>query len=214
MVLIWIVLISVLSLIPLLSIAVYIIGPIFTAGFMVACYSQDQGYELEIGQLFAGFKQHAGRLAGIGALNLVAMIGIGLVAALLIFVFGGGIAALGAMGDGQFNSGQDIAPLALGLPLMLMVLCVMALIVPVIMAFWFAPVLAMLHDVPALQSIGLSLRGCLINWVPFLIYGLILTVLMFVAAIPLLLGYLVLGPVLAGSIYTSHKDIFVHHLEA
>ena len=39
--------------------------------------------------------------------------------------------------------------------------------------------------------------------------GLIVMVLMFFAALPVFLGFLVLVPVLAGSVYASYRDIFV-----
>ena len=50
--------------------------------------------------------------------------------------------------------------------------------------------------------------GCLKNFVPFLLYGVVLLVLCFVAAIPLGLGFLVLGPVAIASIYAGYRDIF------
>ena len=53
-----------------------------------------------------------------------------------------------------------------------------------------------------------SFFGCLKNIVPFLLYGVVMMVLCVVAAIPVMLGYLVLGPVIIASIYTGYRDIF------
>jgi len=53
-----------------------------------------------------------------------------------------------------------------------------------------------------------SFVACLKNVVPFLVYSVILLPLAFVASIPLGLGWLVLGPVMAASLYTSYRDIF------
>ena len=53
-----------------------------------------------------------------------------------------------------------------------------------------------------------SFSGCLKNIVPFLLYGVVLFVAAIVAAIPLGLGWLVLGPVIAGSLYASYRDIY------
>ena len=44
---------------------------------------------------------------------------------------------------------------------------------------------------------------------PFLLYGLIITVLAFFATLPMLLGYLVLIPLVAGSVYAAYRDIFL-----
>jgi uncharacterized membrane protein len=54
-----------------------------------------------------------------------------------------------------------------------------------------------------------SFTGCLRNIVPFLVYGVVMLGLGIVACIPLMLGWLVLGPVLAASLYTSYKDIYL-----
>jgi uncharacterized membrane protein len=54
-----------------------------------------------------------------------------------------------------------------------------------------------------------SFTGCLRNIVPFLVYGVVMLALSLIASIPLGLGWLVLGPVLAASLYTSYKDIYL-----
>jgi hypothetical protein len=45
--------------------------------------------------------------------------------------------------------------------------------------------------------------------VPFLIYGIVLFVLAMIASIPFGLGWLVLGPVVFGSVYAAYRDIYV-----
>jgi len=87
-------------------------------------------------------------------------------------------------------------------------LIVLALVIPVNMALWFAPAVVMLQNQTAIVAITQSFKGCLRNIVPFLIYGVILLVLGMIAAIPFGLGWLVLGPVMAASLYTSYRDIF------
>ena len=59
-----------------------------------------------------------------------------------------------------------------------------------------------------------SFFACLSNWLAFLVYGLIILVLWFIASIPLFLGLVVLVPVLICSVYASYKDIFVASAEA
>jgi uncharacterized membrane protein len=43
---------------------------------------------------------------------------------------------------------------------------------------------------------------------PFTVYGLIMLLLGVVASIPFALGWLILGPVIIASVYTSYRDIF------
>ena len=53
-----------------------------------------------------------------------------------------------------------------------------------------------------------SFGACLKNIVPFIIYGVVVLVLGIIAAIPFMLGWLVLGPVLAASVFVAYRDIF------
>jgi uncharacterized membrane protein len=94
------------------------------------------------------------------------------------------------------------------LTLLLAALVGLALMVPVFMAIWFAPALVVFDGKDAIEAMKQSFAGCLKNIVPFLIYGLVLFVLSILASIPLGLGWLLLGPVLAASVYTGYKDIF------
>ena len=66
----------------------------------------------------------------------------------------------------------------------------------------------MLHELAPIAALKASFVACLNNWIPFLIYSVVLLVLCVVAAIPAGLGYLVLLPVLAASVYTAYRDIF------
>jgi uncharacterized membrane protein len=76
------------------------------------------------------------------------------------------------------------------------------------MAYWFAPALVMLRGDEPVTALKASFNACLVNIGPMLIYSIIGVVLAIVATIPFGLGWLVLGPVFAASIYTSYKDIF------
>ena len=92
--------------------------------------------------------------------------------------------------------------------MVLAILVMLALMIPVAMAVWFAPGLAALNERGAVEAMKESFTGCLKNIVPFLVYGVVLLGLSIVASIPLWLGWLVLGPVVAASIYTAYRDIF------
>jgi hypothetical protein len=43
---------------------------------------------------------------------------------------------------------------------------------------------------------------------PFILYGVILFLLAIAASIPFGLGWLVLGPTMAGSLYAGYRDVF------
>ena len=58
------------------------------------------------------------------------------------------------------------------------------------------------------QSMRESFFACLKNVVPFLLWLVIYFVAAIVASIPLGLGWIVLGPLLLLTLYTSYKDIF------
>jgi len=190
----------VLGIIPLVgSLALAVLGPVFAGGVMIGCRALSEGGELEFAHLFAGFRDKFGALAAVGALNLAAQIVIMLVVTLIT---GASMFAMFAGGGGEVrNPGA-----AMGL--LLAVLIMLALMVPVWMAVWFAPALVALNGRGAVEALKESFSGSLKNIVPFLLYGVVLMIASVVAAIPLGLGYLVLVPVIIGSLYTSYRDIY------
>lgn len=190
----------VLALIPLLgSLATLILGPAFGAGLVAGARAQDDGGALRVSHLFAGFREKLGPLVVVGILYLVASVAIALMVGLATGV------GLFSMFDG--TAPQSMPPGAM-FTLVIAVLIMAGLMVPVMMAVWFAPALVMFQGRDAVAAMKESFSGCLKNIVPFLIYGVVLMVFSVLASIPFGLGWLVLGPVLAASIYTSYKDIF------
>jgi uncharacterized membrane protein len=195
------VLFIVLAMIPFLgSLALMITFPAFTAGLMIGCRALAEGSPLEFGHLFAGFRERFGTLAAVGAIYL----GVSLAIALLVGLITG--ASMFAMMSG---SGGDPAATAGALASMALALLVMmALMIPVAMAVWFAAPLVVFHGRGALEAMKESFSGCLKNIVAFLLYGVILLVAVIVASIPMGLGWLVLGPVMAASVYTAYRNIY------
>ena len=193
----------VLAIIPFIgSLALMVLGPVFGGGIMLGCKALSEGGELELGHLFAGFKQKFGPLAAVGAIYLVASIVIALVVGLVI---GAGMFALLA-GSAASRPPAPAAGAIMGS--LLMVLVMLALMIPVWMAIWFAPALVVLNERGAVEAMKESFSGCLKNIIPMLLYGVILFIAAIIAAIPLGLGWLVLGPVLAGSLYASYRDVY------
>lgn len=204
-ILIFVVISTLLNLVPIVSLANMILSPMFFGGLMAGCLALDQGDELRVGHLFEGFSRNAGKLAGVGGLYLVGAIVIGLVVAILLF------ATLGVSGVGAEMDAADQAELAtqMGGMVAIIALMVFGLTIPLLMALWFAPALVMLHGLGPLEAMKLSFVGCLRNMLPFLLYGLIALVLTVLAVIPVGLGLLVLGPMITASVYTAYKDIFL-----
>lgn len=190
----------VLGIVPILGmLATTVLTPVFGAGVLAVGRAADEGRELEFGHLFAGFRDRFTTLALVGAIYLGAALGIALVVGLI-----SGASMFAMMGGAM----PDMAAPAAALTVVLAVLIVFALMLPVVMATWFAPAMVLFHGRGALEAMQDSFFGCLKNVVPFLVYSVVMLVLGVLAAIPLGLGWLVLGPVLAASFYTSYKDIF------
>jgi len=189
----------VLAFIPLLgAVASFLLMPVFVGGLMLGCRTLQGGGELELGHLFAGFKEQTGNLLVIGALAIA-----GWVIVMLPMVAIVGTGAIVAM-----MRGDAAGAAALGGSFLLAWLVAMAISIPIYMALWFAPALVALQGLAPIAAVKESFVGCLKNVAPFLIYGIVLLVLGIIAAIPLGLGWLVLGPVTIASIYVAYRDIY------
>jgi uncharacterized membrane protein len=181
------------------AMAAIALTPVFGAGAMLGCRALEQGEPLVFDHLFSGFRERVGSLVGVGALYLGGMIVIALVVGLAT---GGKLSTL---------LGGEVDPAAVATAagtILLALLIMLALLVPVFMALWFAPCLVVFDGKGAVAAMAESFVACFANTIPFLLYGVILLGLSIVASIPLGLGWLVLGPVTAASIYTAYRDIF------
>jgi uncharacterized membrane protein len=189
-----------LALIPVLgSLATLVLAPVFAAGFVIACRDEERGEGVQVSHLFAGFKEQFATLASIGLIYLGATVVVALVVGL-------------ATGAGLWSIlGAEAGPAAAagaGVTVLLALLVMLALLLPVFMALWFSPALVVFHGLGALEAMKASFIACLRNIVPFLVYSLVVLVLAMAASIPFGLGWLVLGPTLAASLYTGYRDIF------
>ena len=203
---VWFVIAIVVSLIPLIgSLAITLLSPVVLAGILIGVAAQDEGQDFEVGHLFAGFSRNPGQLVLTGVLYMVGFILIGVVVAILM---GGAIAMLGGMSTMQ-NPDPEAMASVMGSPSVIMAMLVgMALSIPLVMAYWFAPALVALEGVSAVTAMKLSFVGCLKNVLPFLLYGVIGLVFFILGAIPFGLGLLIILPVMMASIYVSFRDIY------
>ena len=105
----------------------------------------------------------------------------------------------------------------------------LALSSPLLMAFWFAPLLTLWDGVPALKAVFFSFVACWRNWRAFAVYGLMVMVVgMFIPALLLLVAgsisglfaqvlamalrmvlVFVMAPMLVASVYLSYRDVFL-----
>jgi uncharacterized membrane protein len=199
------VIVVVLSMIPFLgALALYLISPILIGGLMIGCDEVRRGGSMTVGHLFAGFSNNAGKLVGVGLFALLAFIAIFLV---VMVIFGVSMATM-FMGAKPDVPADPASAIAAGAGFLIAMLVVFGLSVPVYMALWFSYPLVALNDFTVGQALRASFFACLKNIVPFLVYGIVMFLLAIAASIPLGLGWLLLGPVLLASFYTSYRDVF------
>jgi hypothetical protein len=175
-------------------IAMSVLWPVFIAGLMLASRSIEQGGEPKFSQLFAGFQVRFGTLVLLGVVSLV------ILAAIVLAV----VVVTGV----QISTMPDPDAIFVTEQLLLAILLITALVLPLVMATWFAPALIVLHDMSVGAAMKASFAGCLKNVLPFLLYGVIGLVASAVASVPMGLGWLVLLPLIFLSLYTSYRDIY------
>lgn len=197
-----------LAMIPVIGgVATTLLAPVLAGGVLTGCRALDRGGELTIAHLFASFSDRLGPLVVVGVLYLVGSAAIMVVCVGLLF------AAVGATGIGALLSGDPLQAglatlLTLGFGAVITALLGLLLTIPLMMAYWFAPALVVFRSDEPFAAMKASFVACLANMLPMLVYGLLGLVFAVVATIPLGLGWLVLAPVAAGSVYASYKDVF------
>lgn len=183
------------------GLAVALFGPVISGGIMLGCDAVRHGQKLEVGYLFAGFQRHFGKLVAVGAVSL----GLGLLIAIVM------VAILGFSFAGMFLGIDEPNPeqiASMGLTFLLAILVALAISIPVYMFLWFAAPLIVFEDVDVGTALKSSFSACLKNIVPFLVWGVMTLLLSIAATIPIMLGWILLGPVIMVSVYTGYRDIF------
>lgn len=213
--LIWIVfLMTYLAMQLVLAVFVPVIGmvvaamldPVLIAGFMAGARALELEEELEIGHLFTGFRTHFKQLAAVGGFYLSGKIALILLATGLATLVYGPLPEL----DMTKMDAADPALLPVIQQYMMVGILIMVTLVPLLMAYWFAPALVLFDGMPALEAMKLSFTACLKNVLPFTLYGAVSLILFVLGSIPFALGLLAVIPVLfATSIYAAYRDIFV-----
>lgn len=201
-----------IMLLPLIGFAAILLAPIVLVGLMEGCRALDLGQNLKPGYLLSGFVRNTAALATLGAIYLVGNLLIILIISLL-----GGEAMMQVL---KFSLEKKLTPENADLireavsTATIAVLAGSLLSIPLMMACWFSPLLIYLHDMKPLQAMQMSFKACMQNMKPFLLYGgLFFLALFLVTPISMAtrifdLGMWLLAPVAIPSLYTSYKDIF------
>ena len=185
----------------------YLLYGVIGAGWLAASHAVANGQKLEVDLIFSGFKHSASPLFVLGAIYAGGLVAILILMAIFLAIGLGASGAIGAIMSGDSSALASIAGASV-MTFLLAVLIGLALLVPLMMALWFAPALVYFHNEPPLDALKTSFFACLKNMLPFLVYGVVLLILAIVAAIPLMLGFLVVGPLALISSYTTYRSIF------
>jgi hypothetical protein len=194
--------------------------PVFSVSLMNVCRLIEQGEAINPSLLISGFRVNLRTLLILGAIYLGVALGIL------------GLSSL--IDDGQlfnfFIAGKDAgAPQAGNAAAMLSAQVALLFFIPLMMAYWYAPVLAAWHNLSAGKALFFSFVACLRNWRAFVVYalavfiigGLLPAVVLnmvsaalggegrpFLVVVTLLTVFIGL-PVLYASFYVSYRDVFL-----
>lgn len=196
--------------------------PAFAVSFMAISRDLEQRRPMDPALIFSGFRKNLAVLVRLGGIYLAATLII-----LMLSQFADGGLLLKWMLFNEPPAQADIGQSRIGNAVMLAAFLYM----PVLMAFWFAPVLVAWHGMGALQALFYSFFACLRNWRPFLVYGAawtfiggvlpgtvgtMLAVVLSggtpnpaISQILLFAFLLLLVPTLFASFYASYRDVFV-----
>lgn len=193
--------------------------PGLSVGLMQACRNIERGETASLQTLFGSLRENPKVLATLGALYLAATIAI---ISLSSLVDGGEL--LRFMLSTQPVDREAVESGRLLLPFTVIAL----LLVPVMMAYWYAPVLAAWHRLPVLKALFFSFVACWLNWRAFFVYGLGLMLVAailpgialgllqaifpgpqnFVATLVTVPMVLTVAPTIFASFYVSYRDVF------
>jgi len=214
------VLMTMVSLLPIVGIAAAsVLVPPFSVGFMALSRAAVMRAPVTLPLLFSGFRDHPGSQLSLGGVYLMCL-------ALLLAATA--LADGGALARWMLTAERPDAAILQSEAFLGALATATALYLPVMMAFWFAPVLAAWHGVGAAKALFFSVVACLMNWRAFLAYGAV--ALLMTVVVPLLglrvllsasggalgtqvisLAFLlipVMLPTLLASFYVSYRDVF------
>ena len=193
-------LMNVVLLVPVVGFVVApVLVPPFSVGFMAASRAAARGGPVGLEHLFSGFREH---LRGQLVLGVVFLACLALLLAATTLFDRGVLAHSMLVGPPDSRAEQD------GGGTLVAMLVAIGLYIPLMMMYWFSPVLVAWHSIGAVKSLFFSFVACVLNWRAFLAYGAV-TILMTVVAPSLAVSALL---VVTGSSQTAHLGAFVYAL--
>lgn len=192
------------NIVPMLGMLLFLlIHPILMGGFMLACRDNEQGYPVQVMHLFAGLERHTIPLLQLGLLNLAGIIAAGIMIAVLAIMFGATHSLFVVMSVDGLNTITN-----LGQSVLLILGLMFFLLLPLILAFFYAPALVVFHDFSPWLAVRTSFMACVRNNIPLLLYGLAYMGFAILGSSLLFVGLLVVVPSLLISTYMSYKAVF------
>jgi len=205
LVVVYLVIEIVLQIIPFVGgIVAALISPGLVAGMFLAARYSDEGKTVDLNLLFQPLMEQRtrGSLLTLGAMAIVFSI---VIALIFVAMLGGAVGLSEDAGSADAEAMLMSGMMGVGFGGMLLMLLLVAVYS---MAMWFAAPLVLFAGVAPIEAMKISFKAVLANWLPALVFGLLVIVLGVVASIPLLLGWLLLMPVLFAAMYVSYKEVF------
>jgi uncharacterized membrane protein len=197
------------GLLPVVGIVGGALVPILAGGVMRGAQAQRDFGALRFDHLFEGFTHHLDQLGILGLIYLGATMAFGLMLVAGVLAAGGvlGVAGLARVADG-LGPGLDLAPAVLLGTIVGAATIFVAAFAVLGMAMWWAPALVAIDGVPAVAALRLSLTAVMRNLLPLTVHSLIVMLLSVAALLTFGLGFLVLGPVIAVSLWAAYREVF------
>lgn len=195
--------------------------PMIMAVIANACRAIDQGLPVPRGALVAGLREQRHSLLRLGVLQLLATLAVLVLDQVLP---GGDLNTLGNANRAAGSPAEKLDASEMLLPMLRLVLIAL----PMILTFWFAPLLTAWNGVPAAKSVFFSLVAVWRNWRAFVVYAMTAALVgVFTPALLLLIVGLISSsaleifsvalrmllllmflPVLMTGGYQSYRDVF------
>jgi hypothetical protein len=207
-----------LALVPVVGVVVALVAvPGLSVGMMGAARAASRGGTLRVAMLFDAFRGGLREQLILGAVYFACSL---LIFAAMALADSDGALRAALAGRATAGEVEGADWLAAGFALAV-------LYAPVMMLFWFAPVLAAWHSAAPAKALFFSFFACLMNWRAFLAYGVVTAFVMLAVPLaalalplavlgaeraklaPLVLPLVVLMlPTLFASFYASYRDVF------